>query len=273
MEDTNKVGKNSSNKVIIILLILLFLLVLGLGGLFAYVMLFKSDNYNDADNGAGTTSQSCTYDGATYEDGDGFDATDGCNSCMCSDGNVVCTLIACLPEEESPEETTNYVSKTISCQYSSAIHDISFAYPDFVTYTDTTPAEHPTLCSFEITYNGATLRFFYYGGADGPLPTSAEDGYVVTGYYGGKQIARPNLRYSESGDVYTTVYGEFGDNETECAWWTMGEPPIPCVRTGYLTGTGSAHSVLIPGSTTEEEREEILSVFDDIVMSTLAVEK
>lgn len=38
----------------------------------------------------------CTYDGMTYEPGDSFPATDGCNSCGCQeDGTVVCTLIAC----------------------------------------------------------------------------------------------------------------------------------------------------------------------------------
>ncbi|MCB9555355.1 MAG: hypothetical protein H6707_04575 [Deltaproteobacteria bacterium] len=37
----------------------------------------------------------CTYDGATYGDGETFAATDGCNSCSCSAGRVRCTLRAC----------------------------------------------------------------------------------------------------------------------------------------------------------------------------------
>lgn len=44
----------------------------------------------------GTASKkSCQYNGVEYKDGENFDATDGCNKCFCSDGNVGCTLIAC----------------------------------------------------------------------------------------------------------------------------------------------------------------------------------
>ncbi len=38
---------------------------------------------------------SCTYAGKTYKLGESFRATDGCNSCTCSNGQVACTLVAC----------------------------------------------------------------------------------------------------------------------------------------------------------------------------------
>ncbi|MCG5051737.1 MAG: hypothetical protein KA712_02145 [Myxococcales bacterium] len=39
----------------------------------------------------------CTYEGVAYRAGDGFPASDGCNTCSCgADGLVACTLIACL---------------------------------------------------------------------------------------------------------------------------------------------------------------------------------
>lgn len=39
----------------------------------------------------------CSYDGTTYRAGDSFPATDGCNTCFCSDnGAVGCTKKACV---------------------------------------------------------------------------------------------------------------------------------------------------------------------------------
>ncbi len=53
----------------------------------------------DPDCGAGT----CTYDGVVYSDGEGFASTDGCNSCGCNDGDVVCTELDCGPAPASCE--------------------------------------------------------------------------------------------------------------------------------------------------------------------------
>lgn len=39
--------------------------------------------------------RSCTYQGRTYQHGEGFQ--DDCNSCSCQHGEVVCTAMACLP--------------------------------------------------------------------------------------------------------------------------------------------------------------------------------
>ncbi len=40
--------------------------------------------------------EDCSYSGEFYDDGESFDAEDGCNTCSCVDGNVVCTARACL---------------------------------------------------------------------------------------------------------------------------------------------------------------------------------
>ncbi len=38
----------------------------------------------------------CEYEGTTYEAGDSFADSDGCNTCMCDeDGLVSCTTMAC----------------------------------------------------------------------------------------------------------------------------------------------------------------------------------
>lgn len=43
--------------------------------------------------------KTCTYDGKTYQEGDTFKSTDGCNTCSCTGGNVVCTEKACPPPQ------------------------------------------------------------------------------------------------------------------------------------------------------------------------------
>lgn len=42
-----------------------------------------------------TVPKTCKYDGKTYNDGDTFKATDGCNTCTCTKGVVACTKKAC----------------------------------------------------------------------------------------------------------------------------------------------------------------------------------
>jgi hypothetical protein len=41
--------------------------------------------------------KSCVYEGKKYKDGDSFPASDGCNSCGCQQGRVMCTMMACIP--------------------------------------------------------------------------------------------------------------------------------------------------------------------------------
>ena len=43
----------------------------------------------------GGSGESCSYEGNTYEDGDGFPSADGCNACTCESGTVSCTVKDC----------------------------------------------------------------------------------------------------------------------------------------------------------------------------------
>ena len=52
----------------------------------------------------GADEESCTYNGMEYAHGESFPATDGCNSCSCQGGEVICTLMECLGEEPEVEE-------------------------------------------------------------------------------------------------------------------------------------------------------------------------
>lgn len=46
--------------------------------------------------------KTCSYNGSTYESGDSF--RDNCNTCLCHNGEVQCTLLACGQEQPSQEE-------------------------------------------------------------------------------------------------------------------------------------------------------------------------
>jgi hypothetical protein len=39
--------------------------------------------------------KSCKYEGRTYEDGDEWACSDGCNTCICADGELGATRLAC----------------------------------------------------------------------------------------------------------------------------------------------------------------------------------
>ncbi len=64
-------------------------------GLISYIV-FTSDF-------PGREKARCEYAGWAYATGETFDAIDGCNTCACNDGVVVCTEMAC----EEPIEDLN----------------------------------------------------------------------------------------------------------------------------------------------------------------------
>jgi len=37
----------------------------------------------------------CEYNGWAYADGETYQSSDGCNSCVCSNGQTICTQMAC----------------------------------------------------------------------------------------------------------------------------------------------------------------------------------
>lgn len=43
---------------------------------------------------------SCVYEGKTYSNGDSFPDKDGCNKCVCNNGQVLCTEKACTPSSQ-----------------------------------------------------------------------------------------------------------------------------------------------------------------------------
>ncbi len=62
-----------------------------------------------------TAPSTCSYGGQTYQTGDQFEATDGCNTCSCSEsGSVACTKRACTCNPAT-ETHRNYVGTPQQC--------------------------------------------------------------------------------------------------------------------------------------------------------------
>jgi len=89
----------------VVLLIMVFVLL----GLFAY--LFFTDRLvvgienplSKPETNQEEVVDYCLYDGVQYANDEGFPSSDGCNTCSCTNGEVVCTLMAC--EQSSCIET------------------------------------------------------------------------------------------------------------------------------------------------------------------------
>lgn len=79
-----------------------------------YDLLTATFNVKLTISGAAAT---CSHDGATYNQGDSFASTDGCNTCSCGPtGNVVCTERACIACDPESEPWRNYVGTPSQCQ-------------------------------------------------------------------------------------------------------------------------------------------------------------
>lgn len=62
-----------------------------------------------------TVPTTCSYDGQTYQEGDEFASTDGCNTCTCAaSGSVGCTKKACMCNPAA-EPQRNYVGTPQQC--------------------------------------------------------------------------------------------------------------------------------------------------------------
>lgn len=67
-----------------------------------------------------STPAACTYDGKSYASGSHFPSSDGCNSCSCDNGSVMCTLLACF--DGGPDGG-------ITCVYDGVIHHPGDTFP------------------------------------------------------------------------------------------------------------------------------------------------
>jgi len=84
---------NSSMSINKLTIIVAFLVVFCFGIFLGFAL--KNSQNNGGSINLNPFPSSCQYNGKTYKSGDGFTAADGCNSCSCENGQVVCTLMAC----------------------------------------------------------------------------------------------------------------------------------------------------------------------------------
>ena len=62
-----------------------------------------------------TAATTCSYGGATYNQGASFPSTDGCNTCNCGPAGVGCTKMACVCNPDN-EPWRDYVGTPTTCQ-------------------------------------------------------------------------------------------------------------------------------------------------------------
>lgn len=78
------------NKVVLVV----SLLTVFISGIFLGLNLKKARNLSFPTDSK-PFSLPCQYKGKTYNPGDRFPAEDGCNTCFCQNGKIVCTEMGC----------------------------------------------------------------------------------------------------------------------------------------------------------------------------------
>jgi len=86
--------------------------------------------------------KTCEYNGETYTENDSFDSTDGCNTCGCSNGQVICTLIECENDiilyTATPQPITNSETLTTriyeKCSTSITFDNTSYTYEEDISF-------------------------------------------------------------------------------------------------------------------------------------------
>lgn len=94
--------KNSchNSKLIVLSLFTLFLISSALA-VYTYIQNQTLKNQLGVLNSATSSTQTCSYNGQTYQINESFPALDNCNTCFCGEnGEVSCTEIACLDQGE-----------------------------------------------------------------------------------------------------------------------------------------------------------------------------
>jgi len=75
----------------------------------------------------------CKYNDQTYEDGESFDSIDGCNTCYCEYGEISCTKMACVPDDDGQTEckTDSDCDEGYICDYYSCAEEDGYCTQQF----------------------------------------------------------------------------------------------------------------------------------------------
>jgi len=265
--------KKSLSKIIIIIFIILVLL--GLVGLCVLVYTILKTNKTTS-NESYSQNKQCVYNNITYNDGDKFEAIDGCNSCFCSDGQVSCTEMYCIKNGESEEvdedegnaedsrDTTKEVNFSVTHNEVSLDKDVKLNFIAQVP-VDSTVDESLNTSTLEnilpwVTITGSNYTFEVYWIFDLEVSHYPK----ITNIYTHAQFG-DIYRISEEGSnvfEYTndiTLSGKCDAN--------AGELNAPCGQS-FIKLEGNIY--FIPKCETSEENVEIC---DDIIKSVSVTEE
>ncbi|MBN2015465.1 hypothetical protein JW766_01395 [Candidatus Dojkabacteria bacterium] len=276
------VQEKKSNKVLIIA-VLVFTSLLSCGiGVGVYWFLTKDKQAEPEQK------KTCSYNDTTYNDGDTFDADDGCNQCLCNDGEVTCTLMAC-EKEEAVEETIEPIE---SWETFKSVLGYEFKYPskwsidtsqalkstdDFQTgESETIIVTSPEGYAFKImnTYETYLYRTAcYFEGVDEPkLGEDPPAPYYKTGnfpYYYNNMLTLKDTKTFEYGGE-NVVRGYVESIESAYGGYTLDPNTlVVCEKDKdynfYLHTIGGL--IVNYTSPTDKPSEDILSVLDRITQT------
>ena len=145
------------------------------------------------------SGQQCTYNGKTYQQGEGFKSMDGCNSCSCNNGEVACTLMACISSTPSVPVTVTGLSVTPT----GILTQIYFGKP-------AAENDYNTLGMVPRTTDASGTDLYSYIIAEvlaGPLTSEKTSGLVpVLTLTGASSCGGSSFQYSKSGTTLTVKF-------------------------------------------------------------------
>jgi hypothetical protein len=96
---------------------------------------FRRDGRYECDGrrGAERRDESDRWHRRIYANGVSFPASDGCNTCFCSDGEVACTLIDCPLPSECDRLSSAYQDALAEAKYCEPSAEFTYCVPDVVS--------------------------------------------------------------------------------------------------------------------------------------------
>jgi len=93
--EPQSVTESASKRSLYVVISLLIVMILVLGCFLAYFFWFSGKETERTGSRDTVNEVTCVYNGDEYAENESFESTDGCNTCSCTEGDVVCTLMAC----------------------------------------------------------------------------------------------------------------------------------------------------------------------------------
>lgn len=277
--------RQKRNKILIIVgVVSILLLICGILGVVGLSMgVFQSvQNVNNTDD----TQKVCSYGESVYQNGESFEALDGCNECVCNNGVVSCTESSCS-DNVNEDDTGNAndedgnTSDSNNGASTSSSTDVDWKTVKFDLelggYTDSFETEIPSEADVKvvsevepndsalITMDDVVMRVFLSNeDFTQPLKSAVEvfDHSQFGQVYRVMQKGNPKQWYSN--DV--TLSGT-------CATIVSPDTPAPCGLASLFESTGSYDHVTITMVSCETDTDAGIVQCDQIVKKMTVTQK